>query len=364
MSFFKKKDSKDNEQEDLHRSVVPTVAEESAKIFAWLEDLFQINAQDVPGQPKSTADNMPERIVLRTVYGKSGQGLGPEIYSEAWKPTISPLPSREKLVELSNKFFGRAQQDAIALKRLQLYGLFAYSNLKGPGAYQRYLFELNMTHERMANPQALIFSVPASDDDDTHRDRLLATSLAHARWQQEQFSESISGVLKLQNTLIQQLMEDRTRLETERREMMIATEEALSKKQEREIAAQWAQAKVALLNEGLNAVKGLIPAIAIHLSKGKSGIVEGIQEFINSLSDEQKLKMFGQWRDGQCVASGIFDTSQIELLDAIASGKEEPKRVNDFIVGLRPDQLMAAQSVLTQNQINALLALAKAAGSV
>jgi hypothetical protein len=192
--------AKKEEKEDPHRQITPIAVGEAVEMLAWLEDLFSLSPRDTEvGKVKTTPDEMPERVVLRAVFGQGGRDLGPEIKAETWKPTTSPLPSREFLLTLANKFLGLARKDCAALGKPQRYGLFAYSNFKGASYYERHLFSLSPGAKEYREHEA-----PATDDEDTHRDRLLASSLAHARWQQEQFAETIGGVMRLQQEIIRE----------------------------------------------------------------------------------------------------------------------------------------------------------------
>jgi hypothetical protein len=187
---------------------------------------------------------------------------------------------------------------------------------------------------------------------------------ADSRWQKEQFSEAISGVMKLQNEIIRQQADTIARQDAERRAWILASEEALSKKQEREIAADWAKFKQKSIEEGVLMLKGIMPAVQIYLSKGKVGIAEGLKSFIEGLSSEAELALFGKWEGGICQKSGILDQDQIKMLVGIAEGKIDPKHVTEVVSGFRAEQLQAASQVLRPDQIQTLGALAKAAHDV
>lgn len=347
------------EKEDPHRQIIPSVIGEAAEICDWLEGLFILSPKDTePGKPKTEPDSMPEKIVLRPVVGSSGVNTGPDLDEETWKPMVSPVPGREKLVQLANRFYASANKHCSSLGRKHKYALFAFNNLKGPSAYKTYFFAVAPGSKQYTDKN---FPSGASDDEDTHRDRLLSTALAHNRWQQEQLTEAISGVMKLQNEIIRQQSETIARQDQERRAWILASEEALSKKQEREIAAAWAQAKISALADMWNSVKGLLPAVVIHATKGKVGIPEGLKTFVDGLSDETRLALFGEWDDGKCVKGGILDENQVHFIGNIIEGKIEPSRISEFMVGLRQEQMMECQKVLRPDQLQALIALAKAA---
>jgi hypothetical protein len=337
----------DVEKDDPHRQIVPRVSGLGAEIFEWLESLFELSESDAaPGTPKPGTDTFPDSVVLK-MAGRSGSDQGGDITRFDWKATAASLPTREKLVEIANDIVRAAQKDANALGRSQRYGLFAYSNRKGAGNYARHLF----------NVEASIKGDLASDDEDTHRDRLLSTSLAHARWQQEQFAEAISGVMNLQRDIIRQQQSTIAQMEADRRQWILTYEESLSKKQERETAAEYAKLKTDAIREGFDLLKGLLPTVQAYLTKGKLGLVDGVKKFLDSLTGEQKLKLFG----ADAEADAILDVEQRQILLQVADGATEPKRLAEFMQMLRPEQIEQAQAILTEGQAQQLYSLGAAA---
>ncbi len=352
-------DKKKPDQEDPARQIIPVAEDED--MLRWLGGLFHLSERkEQPGTPKVEPDSMPERIVLHPVFGPGGIDKGPPIGTSAeWKPMQSPLPANEHLVQLANRFIADAQRDCNANGKKQKYALFAYSTLKGAEPISRYLFERTpKAREFLTDTRA------ASDDDDTHRDRLLSSALSHNRWLVEQQTEAMSGVMRLQQEIIQQQAATIARQDAERRAWMIAAEEALSKKHEREMATEWHKFKLAGFAEGVQMLKGLVPALSIYLSKGKIGIVEGLKAFIDSLTDEVRSKLFGKWNETGRIEAGILTDEQCSLLDGILNNQIDPKRITEFMSSLQPDQLMQAQQILTPAQIQSLAGLAKAASEV
>ena len=116
------------------------------------------------------------------------------------------------------------------------------------------------------------------------------------------------------------------------------------------------------IEEGVLMVKSLLPAFQIYLSKGKIGIAEGLKTFIQSLSQDQELKLLGKWEDGECKHQGILDGDQLRTILAIVQGKVDPKAVSQVMSSLRPDQMAGAQEILRPEQLQSLFILAKAAG--
>ena len=339
---------KEVEREDAHRQITPVLTGEAAEIWDWLESLFHLSPRDAePGKVKSTPDSFPERVVLRQMIGRD---MGPELMSETWKPTVSAPPSREQLVALANRFLARAQKDASVQGHRTRYLLLAYSPFKGSAAYERYPFVLMPGGKEFKESEA-----PATDDEDTHRDRLLSTALDHARWKDEQFSESISGVLALQQEIIREQRATITSMEADRRAWMLATEEALSKKLDREVKLQWAQTKNQVVADMWTSAKSLLPllpTVAGALTDGKAGFDIGIRTFLDALTADQAVKLFGGWEGEKQTSPGILDAEQCRLIRAIAKGEASPARLADIAV--RQEQVAAAQRVLKPDQLMVL----------
>lgn len=361
------KDKKDGgeQKEDLHRQIIPTVTDEAAEICEWLEGLFEISPKDTPpGEPKTGVDAMPQRIVLHAVYGAGGRDRGDEIDSKEWKPTSSPQPSEEQIVQLANGFLGRAQRhcDTMlvrdpALKR-QRYCLFAYSTLKGPNAYAVHPFVLKPLGRRYERDSILPL---ASDDENTHRDHQLSTALAHNRWMFEHFTEAMTGLTK---ALLQDKKEQREEIRSlyaERREMIIAQEQALSLASDRRIKEERAQTFNNMLTDGWKTVRGMLPGAVAYATGGKVGIVEGLRQFLEGLSEQKRIALLGRWYMGECVERGVLSREQVELVGDIADGKTDPTRIAEFAMTLAPDQLEQAQGLLSQSEIQSLMVLVKAA---
>jgi hypothetical protein len=263
-----------------------------------------------------------------------------------------PRLTGERIVELAHKMIAAAQLDCDALRRSSVYAALAFHPAMGPDSYARHTFRLA--------PKNPYFSDGAGsggvDTDEVHRDRLLSAALAHSRWVQEQFSEAIGGVMSLQQDIIRQQAETIARQDAERRQWIIASEEALSRKQERDIAAEWAKTKISAVNDAVSSMKVLLPSVAGILTKGKVGLRESIQGFVEALSDEAEDKLFGKYgANGDLEQAGILDREQFEFFVHILRGEIPATRIDEFVESLRPDQLAAAHQVLTPSQIESLM---------
>jgi hypothetical protein len=176
----------------------------------------------------------------------------------------------------------------------------------------------------------------------------------------EQRENYIKALLEDKQRQSQEIMQ----LYAERRQLIITSEEALSRKQEREIAADRAKIQNEAIKDGIGIVKSLVPSVQIYLTKGKVGIAEGLKGFLDGLSKEVELALFGKWEDGKQLTEGILDTDQIKLVVGIVQGKIDPRKVVELLPNLRPEQLDAAQQLLRPDQLQLLAGLANAAGDV
>jgi hypothetical protein len=360
--------AKKEDRRDEQRQIIPTA--EDPEMFAWLERLFEINPAPPPSDsekgkpnPKPEPDAFPEMIALLPMYGP--RDYGKQITYKSWKPMSSRVPSREELVEMSNFFLATAQRECNALKRPHKYALVATSTLKGAAPYERFSFDLNPTGREHKEGQI----IPASDDDDTHRDRLLSTALAHGRWNQEQTNEVTGSVMTLQQEIIREQREWIRQMEADRRQWIITTEEALDRKSERDIRADRAKVINSVLVEGVQVVKQLAPSMIAYMTKGKAGLDTGVKQFVDGLTKEQAALLFGviDTTSGQITEAGILTSDQVFLINDIIRGAIDPKRLSDLIPGsgaptmLQMDQIQKASEVLSQAQLGGLMALADAA---
>lgn len=369
----KSAEDKELEKEARHRQIVPVATGEVSKILAWLEGLFILSPNDAaPGKVKSEPDSMPERIVMCPVYGFGGRERGPEINPRTFKPLTQRPPGREALVELANEYYRKARQHATAMRTRQRYCLFAYNNVKGADAYDHHPFVVvpgPKDAEATREFGTSAYSAPAADDEDTHRDREIESLRADRRWMFEQMTEYTSGVMRLQQEVIQDLREENRQLLSDRRADRIAAEEALSKAAERRAQEKWAETRNMVINDMWGYAKAqVLPAVTAYLSKGRVGIAQMMGAFFQSLDDKQRETIFGEWqkqgdRDVR-TRPGILDEDQVHIFINVLEGNMPPARVTDFMTSLRPEQYAAAQGILRQEQVQQLMTLAKVAGEL
>ncbi len=362
MSKKEERETRDRDAE--HRQILPKV--DDPDMFEWLESLFYLSPRkppdpdakgSAPGTPKQELDTFPEMVELRAVFGMGGRDIGPAIGKpQTWRPMVNPAPTRETLVGLANAFLAAAQKDARALGRRQKYALSASSTQKGAQAYTRYLFEVVPQSKEYTNEQR-----PAADDEDTHSDRERRDSQAHMRWLMSHAAEQQTNMNSLMMAITQQQAEQLMSERAAYRALLTVNEELASKKQERDIQLKWAEQKAMVLGDMWNSVKSLLPAVVVHLTKGKAGIVEGIKGFVESLSDEQRGEFFGHAGENDTHVPGILSTQQVELFAAIVDGSTDASRISEFVQSFNSEQFNRAQAILKPEQIQTLATLAQAA---
>lgn len=342
------------EKVDEHRQIVPVPADD--ELFEFLESLFHLRdsrAQQpgVPGPP----DAMPERIKLCAVFGVGGRDHGPSLMHEDWKPTSSPLPTREALVIFCNKLRARAARDCTILGKPQRYAVLAYSHLKGTEAYERFLMALRPGPKEYTEKDA----APTEEETNSSTTmRLLEMSMDHQRWMAEQFSEAIGSVMARQDQTIENLTRSLAESYKEHREVIKLREDLADRSVEREEKRADMEMKSRLADAGINMLQNLMPGIAALLTKGAVGGDVAINKFIQSLRPEQRDKLFGVWsEEGARTEPGILSLEQVEVVCAIATGQSPPARIKDVFATFSQEQIAEVQSTLTREQLIALLAL-------
>lgn len=361
------REEREAQREGAHRQIIPVAGDEA--MAEWLEGLFDLSPKpEGEGarvtKPKPEPDAFPERIVLRPIYGLGGRDKGDPIGKpKEWKPTQSPVPNPEQIVQMANSFLADAQRECNVHQRQQRFALFASSSLKGPEPYAKYAFALLPTGKEWGKSGP---GAGAADSEDTHRDRVIETTLAHYRWGIEHNSEVLSGTMKLQQEIILRQNQTISQMESDRRAMLIASEQALSQKEERDEKRKMAEFKREKIEQGFKLLLSFAPSVKDYLQgrmKTRVDIASGLHSLIESLSNEERLAFFGNWNEAdECIQPGILDPDQVRLILRIVEGHEAPIRLNEVVAGLRFEQMDAAQKLLKPEQIQQLGKLAQAAG--
>lgn len=327
----------------------PTPADEA--LCAWLAERYSGDEYAQRIQVCQWVDNRRGDVVFT-----HDQKAEP---SDGKKAGSKPRLTRERIVEISNRIVAAAQADCDALRRSTVYAVLSFHPAMGSDAYSRHLL-------RCTPKTALTVDVGAVvGEDNIMSTRLLLGLLADEkrdkRWVFEQCMNVISGAAERDVSRIRALENIADGTWERQAKLLQATEAALSTADERRLKREWNQMKIEGVKDAIGTVKSLMPGLVAVATHGRTGVVEGVKTFASTLTDEQKIRLFGRWTDADTQAEpGILDANQTRLFGSIVAGRTEPARLVDFLNSIRPDQFAAAQQVLTQDQLTALVAVGDA----
>lgn len=339
--------------------VVPAPAR--PELFEFIERLFEGN------------DQKPERIELRQAYGQGARQYGTTIIHKEFRAN-APKPTREQMVTMSNEFLNAAQQNCDALGKKHHYAIVARHFAKSDGYYAAYLVSM-VPKQRPGDHEAYLNGEEdeGATGDEKRRNALLDYSLAHLkegnenrRWEQDQFSTAIGNLFERYESIIEKSFARIEHLESRYLDFFKASEEALSKKQERELAAEREKFKMAMMQSGFEFLKQMAP-VAVNQLTGKQTIPTektaesiAVHSFLEGLTEQQGVGLFGEIRDGM-PAGGIFTPAQAAIFFAVAACKAPPSELDRLLDGgdhaIESEQLMKAQTVVSAQQFMPLVAL-------
>jgi hypothetical protein len=320
-----------------------------------------------------SAESMPQIIELRQAYGQGGRTYSESTIDSKEFRANSPIPSHSDICELVNWFLDSAQHNCDELGRTTGYGFLFKNHQKSDKYYAVYYKKLSPKARHVEGDgegDGLDDVVP----DAKRRDSLLAYSLRHMeesdlneRWRQEQFAKSTGGILEHYQALAGMLMRQNLELMQEHRTMVKQTDEALSHKMERELAAEKEKFKMQMMSDGFNFLKGMVP-VAVNQITGKQTIPTketaesmAIRSFLDSLSKQQAVELFGEITDsGDMKGGGVFTPEQTKIFAGVAQCDMEPAALEQLFEGplaVQGDQLTRAQTILSPQQLMPLMTL-------
>lgn len=306
-------------------------------------------------------DGFPNKVALHAVFGPTGKRRGPLIKDFSFK--ASEKPNHEDLIELSNLMVQLAQEECEVFGKSTNFGVFAYDLLRNSEHYQRKLFNLKPQGTSQALAEERGETVYEDEDNGGSMSTKLLLSILEGerrdkRWMMEMLANVVTGSQQRDAERIAALEEQADGIYDRSTKYISATEQMLNQAEDRrarsERAAMWNE----MMREGVDMLrKTLVPAVAVYLSKGKVGVVQGLRDFIDGLTADVKRELLGA--DGE---RGVLDEDQARLILGIADGDEEPRRLTEFLSSLRPEQAqeIMERGLLTPAQIGTLQALAKA----
>jgi len=333
-------------------------------LFAFLEKLFD------------GAEQKPEKIELRQAYGPGARKYATSTITQKEFKTNAVKPTREQLVAMSNEFVDLAQSNCNEVGKAHKYGVLAKHYAKSDAYYGVFVLSLKPRQRADYEP-----GDGDEDDDDfgdrdrRHRDSLLSYSLDHIkqadeneRWRQEQFALATGDLLERYQNLNQMLMQHNMELQKEHRELFKTADEALSRKSEREMAAEMQKFKIGMMQDGFQFLKQMAP-VAVNQLTGKQTIPTeksnesiAIEQFLEGLTEQQAVSLFGTMQDGKLLGDGIFTPEQAEIFAGVANCTVPPTALDQLFVdgsevSIKPEQIMKAQGVVAAQQFGPLVAL-------
>lgn len=347
------------DREAMHRQIPPEP--EDPELFAFLAGLFALQARsEKPGLPNAVPDKFPDRVKVCAVFGVAGRDHGPQIWEETWKPMQSPMPTREQLVQFTNDIIATCRRDCTRLGKRTRYGVHAYAQIRGAESIGRYLISC------VPGPQEYSEKNPAPSDEEeagTAKDRLLEMSLSHQRWMMEQFSEATGAIMARQDATIEALTRNLTEANKAHGEAIKLREELLDKSAARARAERKALFWEAQMDQVIGVLKDHVPVVMGYLTKGKAGVAQGLKVFLDSLSPEEGIAVFGEWDPATDTrkTEGILTLEQCAFFLGVMKGQIESTRIGEFAAMLEPAQIAAIQQIVPMAKLAKLMALVQAA---
>lgn len=332
-------------------------------------DLFEFIEQHFEGSAA-----MPQYVELRQAYGPGGRNYSQTaIFQKEYKPNAAK-PSRSDMVDLSNKFIALAQQNCNELGKPHGYGVLFKSFIKSDAYYGVYYMKLRPTQPGNYDPLS-----PEDDEDipsdGRRRDGLLQYGIDHIkqsdeneRWRQDQFSSAMGDILAKYQDLATQVMQHNLEMQKEHRELFKIADEALSRKAERELAAEMQKFKIGMLQDGFQFLRQLAP-VAINQLTGKKTVPTeqspesiAVQTFLEGLTDVQSQTLFGELNEDKTALkpTGIFTPEQAAIFLSVAQCTAPATELDRLLEGdsaVTPAQIEKAQSVVSSQQFLPLVAL-------
>jgi len=346
-----------------------TPAPSRPDLFAFIEQLF------------NGSDQKPEKIELRQAFGPGARKYGSTVIQKEFKAN-DPKPTREKMVAISNELLDLAQHDCNEVGMPHKYGVLAKHYAKSDGYYSVFLLSLRPKQPADYDPNEV------NDDeylpsDARRRDMLLSYGLdhikqgdEHVRWQQGQNAQTIAGLMERADSIMDKQAARIEHLEARFLDFFKAAEEALSKKQDRDMALESHQVKMGLLKHGAQTLMQWFPVVANHMMAKQAGAappqngIEGgksaesmaLESFIETLSPEQVTVLFGEWdAEGKVLLkeNGLFSAAQTRIIFGVANCQLPATEVDKLLEGelaLTEQQMAKAPTILSTEQFMPLVA--------
>lgn len=328
-------------------------------LFEFIEKLFEGN------------DQKPEKLELKQVYGPGARKHGTTILVKDYKAN-APKPTREQLVAITNEFMALAQQNCDSVGKPHKYVIAARHFAKSDTYYAAWVLAMK-PRQRPGDELEGDEEESATSAEDRRRESFLQYTLDHLkegnenrRWEQDQFSTAIGHLFERYENIIEKSFARIEHLESKYLDFFKAAEEALSKKQERDLAADREKFKMQMMQSGFEFLKQMAP-VAVNQLTGKQTIPTeksaesiAVHSFLEGLSEQQGIALFGPFENGAPIGA-IFTPSQAAIFFAVAECKAPPSELDRLLDGgdhaITTEQIGKAQTVVSSQQFMPLVAL-------
>lgn len=360
-------------EKHLSRSERPVVTPQPSRqsFFDWIEDKF--NGREA----------MPRYFELKVAANQSGTQYRPDtLHQKEFKPNIKK-PEREEMVELSNKFVAVAQEHCNEVGRPQGYVVLAINHIKGAHPYGVYFMKLRPTQfQGLSHLDTGSGSDEEILSDGMHRDLLLRHSLEHqkandehARFMQDGLQRSTASILQLQQEIIRELRLENNALKGQQLDWYKAVQSAHDTTLEREMKAAQNKVKMEIIERGAGLLLQMVPVVAKTLERNKNGgaLPENgslvgpspesvaIEQFVRTLSEAQKVALFGQFDQVGNHVPGIFTSEQVRVFADVGELKVPPSLLQALLPGgpcaITAVQIAKAQEHVPMDQLMPLYAM-------
>lgn len=356
----------DRTSKEPPRDVRPSETPEPTRpdLMAWIEDKFD-------------GKEGPRYFYLKLAWGPGLKNYDDAtIHEKEFK--VNKKVERTEMVEVANKFVSVAQEHCNQCEKPQGFIILAVNHVKSAAPYGVYVMKLRPNRFVKSEFDGGI----GGDDDDVlsdrqHRDGLLRNSLdhmkennEHSRFIHDGMMKGWGGVMGLQQEIIKDLREENRLHRAQMIEYYKATEEALSKKQERDMAAATHEMKMAAINHGVQFLMQMVPVVTKAIEGRKqtaAGLLGAgsdsdgpvtessesmaVKKFIEALSLEQRVELLGRFDpDKKAFVGGILSEAQVALIGNVIELKLQPSALATLMDGgaleVTSEQISKAQAII------------------
>lgn len=277
------------------------------------------------------------------------------------------------MVAISNELLDLAQRNCDAIGKPHKYGILGKHYAKSDTYYAAFVISCRPKQHPIEEDEDLDEDLATTDA--RRRDGLLQYSLDHLRqadenerWRQDQHSTATGDIIARYQTLVEMLMKQNLEMQREHRELFKTADEALSRKSERDLAAEMQKFKIDMMQSGFDFLKQMAP-VAVNQITGKQTIPTdktpeslAFTAFLEGLTEQQARALFGDFDEETKTLkpNGIFTPTQAMIFSGIARCELPPSEIDRLLEGehaITEEQIAKAPSVVSAQQFMPLVAL-------